>query len=106
MILNIENELITFKMMEEVSSKINSLTYVGFYAKNSIERPKRHFMNRFVKDYKQWALKYFDFVHYTIPMQTPTPERFEFPSEYCGQYGVYEAVRHLYAKDRELKGLL
>lgn len=31
---------------------------------------------------------------------------FQFPGEYVGQYAVYEAVRHLYSKSKELKPLL
>ena len=68
--------------------------------------PKRHFHNKFIKDYKQWALNYFDFVHHTLPLNDATPDGFTFPGEYVGQYGVYEAVKHLYSQTKELKPLL
>ena len=60
----------------------------------------------FVKDYKQWATKYIDFVHYTIPISYGTSDGFRFPGEYTGQYGAYDAIRHLYSKSKELKPLL
>jgi hypothetical protein len=59
-----------------------------------------------VKDYKQWAKKYIDYVHYTIPIQGASPDGFRFPSDYAGQYGVYDAVRHIYSQSKELRPLL
>ena len=59
-----------------------------------------------MKDYKQWALHYVDFVHYTLPITYGTADGFQFPGEYCGQYGVYEAVRHIYEQSRTLRPLL
>jgi hypothetical protein len=59
-----------------------------------------------VKDYKEWALKYFDFVHYQIPIMNPTANGFTFPGEYVGQYGVYDAIRHIYSKSKNLQPLL
>jgi hypothetical protein len=35
-----------------------------------------------------------------------TADGFRFPGEYVGQYAVYEAVRHLYSKSKELKPLI
>ena len=68
--------------------------------------PKRHLFYRFVKDYKQWALPYMDYVHFTQNLSSPTPDGFNFPSEYVGQYGCYDAVRHVYANSSHLKHLL
>jgi hypothetical protein len=59
--------------------------------------PKRHFHNRFIKDYKQWAARYIDFVHYTLPLQAASSDGFRFPGEYAGQYGAYDALKHLYS---------
>jgi hypothetical protein len=46
--------------------------------------PRRHFHNRFIKDYKQWAARYIDFVHYTLPLQAASSDGFRFPGEYAG----------------------
>ena len=35
-------------------------------------------------------------MHYTTPLTVGTADGFKFPGEYTGQYGVYEAVKHLY----------
>jgi hypothetical protein len=48
---------------------------VTFY-KGDVHAPKRHYYGRFAKDLKQWNLKYFDFVHYTIPMFVPVQDGF------------------------------
>jgi hypothetical protein len=41
-------------------------------------------------------------MHFTVPLQAGTADGFQFPSEYCGKYGVYEAVKHLYSQSKEL----
>jgi hypothetical protein len=68
--------------------------------------PRRHLHNRFIKDYKQWTQKYLDFVHFTVPIQYGTADGFQFPGEYAGQYGAYEAIRHLYSQSKSLRPLL
>eukprot|EP00831_Metopus_contortus_P022305 TRINITY_DN2017_c0_g1_i5.p2 TRINITY_DN2017_c0_g1~~TRINITY_DN2017_c0_g1_i5.p2 ORF type:complete len:354 (+),score=29.89 TRINITY_DN2017_c0_g1_i5:498-1559(+) len=44
---------------------------------------------------RQWHERYVDHIYYTIPFE-PNTWSYEFPSEYVGQYGVYEALRYLY----------
>jgi len=58
-ILSIDNEYMTFQLMEHLTE---------LYSSGANDLPRRHYYNRFVKDFKQWALKYFDFVHYTVPL--------------------------------------
>ena len=82
------------------------MTSLGYYQHSANDLPRRHFHNRFIKDYKQWALKYVDFVHYTLPLNSGTADGFQFPGEYAGQYGVYDAIRHLYSQSKELRPLL
>eukprot|EP00347_Sterkiella_histriomuscorum_P003435 403364304 len=96
-VLNIDNEYITLKMMEDLSKH---------YKNSANDLPQRHFHNKFVKDYKQWALKYLDFVHYQIPMVFGSADGFTFPGEYVGQYAVYEAIRHIYSKSKDLQPLI
>lgn len=68
--------------------------------------PKRHYYNRFVRDFKNWTEKYVDFMHYTVPLTLGQAGGYKFPGEYVGQYGVYEAVRHIYSKSSHLQHLL
>ena len=88
-VLSLDHELLTWKMFEKLNT---------FY-KGSAEAPKRHFYGWFVKDLRQWNLKSLDFMHYTIPLFTPVADGFRFPSIYVGQYGVYDAVKHLFQND-------
>lgn len=67
--------------------------------------PKRHYLNRFVRDMKDWSERYVDYMHYTVPLRAP-PSGYSFPSEYIGQYGVFEAVRHIYESSSSLKHLV
>lgn len=68
--------------------------------------PSRHIFTRFVRDYKEFTLKSMDYCHYTTPLQTSNTNGFVFPSEYVGQYGVYEAVKHVYQKTPSLSAHL
>ena len=67
--------------------------------------PKRHLHTRFVRDFKEFALEYIDFCHYTVNLNTKNNNFFVFPAEYVGSYGVYEAVRHVYSKTPALADL-
>lgn len=67
--------------------------------------PKRHFIDRFVRDMRAWHEKLVDHMHFTIPLKTH-PVAYNFPSEYIGQYGVYEAVKHIYQKNSHLAHLI
>jgi hypothetical protein len=87
-------------------SRYASLIILGFYEHSANDLPRRHFHSRFIKDYKQWASRYIDFVHYTLPQQAASSDGFRFPGEYAGQYGAYDAIRHLYSQTKDLKHLL
>ena len=45
---------------------------------------------------RNWHERSIDFMHYTVPLTTFVGGDYKFPSEYMGQYGVFEAVRHIY----------
>lgn len=45
-------------------------------------------------------------MHYTVPLVPSNTDGFKFPGEYTGQYGLYEAVKHLYLQSNEFKGLV
>ena len=68
--------------------------------------PKRHMLTRFVKDFKEFTLKYVAYCHYTVPLNQANTNGFMFPGEYIGQYGVYDAVKHVYNSTQNLKPLL
>jgi hypothetical protein len=68
--------------------------------------PQRHFFTRFVRDFKEFSLHQMDFIHYTVPLHTANTNGFQFPSEYVGQYGVYDAIKHIYNSSATLKPLV
>ena len=76
----------TFKLMEDIKSKVYRELNMNleYYAHNANEMPKRHFYNRFVKDLQQWALKYIDFMHFTVGINYNSSGVFKFPGEYVG----------------------
>jgi hypothetical protein len=97
LILNIDNEYLTFMLMDEIRE---------YYKGSSVVMPQRHYLNRFVRDFRNWTEKYVDFMHYTVPLTTGVGGNYQFPSEYMGQYGVYEALRHIYSKSPVLSKLI
>lgn len=97
LILNIDNEYMTFLLMDEIKA---------FYKNSAVDMPKRHYLNRFVRDFRQWTEKYVDHMHYTVPLTCGTADNYKFPSEYIGQYGVYEAVKHIYSRNANLSHLV
>jgi len=69
--------------------------------------PQRHFYDRFVRDMRQWSLKYVDHMHYTTPLFAETHnDGFTFPGEYVGQYGAYEAIKHIYSRNASMADLV
>ena len=95
--LNIDNEYMTTLLMDELRK---------FYTNSAIAMPQRHLLTRFARDMRNFHEKYFDFVHYTVPLTTGVGAGYKFPSEYIGQPGVYEAVRHIYNSSSQLKRLV
>lgn len=45
-------------------------------------------------------------MHFTVPLTCATGDNYSFPSEYIGQYGVFEAVKHIYSKNSNLAHLI
>jgi len=46
--------------------------------------PQRHHITRFIRDYKEFTLKYVDFAHYSVNINTANRNGFEFPGAYIG----------------------
>lgn len=44
-------------------------------------------------------------MHYTTPITTGNYTGYQFPGQYCGQYGVYDALNHVYSKYQPLSHL-
>jgi lipid A disaccharide synthetase len=87
----------TFMLMDEIKK---------YYKNSAVDMPQRHYLNRFVRDFRQWTEKYVDHMHYTVPLTTSTGDNYQFPGEYIGQYGAYEAVKHIYNSNPNLKHLV
>ena len=68
--------------------------------------PSRQIWTRFVRDFKEFSLKKIDYCHYTVPLNTANSNNFVFPGEYVGQYGTYEAVKHIYESTPSMNHLL
>ena len=95
-VLSFDNEYFTFEIMERLNK----------YYVNNPEKPKKHYVNRFIRDMRPYHEELIDHMHYTIPKRTATPSEYFFPGQYIGQQGVYDAVKHLLSSDPELKHLV
>ena len=54
---------------------------------------------------RAWSEKYVDWMHYTVPLKSGIAAGYEFPADYVGQYGTFDAVKHIYANSH-LKDLI
>lgn len=93
-VISFDNEYFSIEAMKKLNK---------FYDNGSIPTPSRHYYNRFIRDFRQYHQEYFDYMHYTIPSRVAIPSGYFFPGQFVGQYGVYDAVRHLLSKDPERK---
>lgn len=87
LVLNIGNEYLTTELMTQMKE---------FYGNTALPMPKRHFLTRFGRDFKERHREAIDFCHFTVPLYTANANGYKFPSEYIGQYGIYEAIKHVY----------
>mmetsp|Transcript_28582 Transcript_28582/g.35380 ORF Transcript_28582/g.35380 Transcript_28582/m.35380 type:complete len:234 (+) Transcript_28582:361-1062(+) len=97
LILNIDNEYMTFMLMDELKK---------YYRNSAVDMPQRHYLSRFVRDMRNFHEKYVDFMHYTVPLRSAVGAGYEFPAKYMGQYGTFEAVRHIYQRSSTLNRLV
>merc|ERR1719329_877408 len=97
LVLNIGNEYLAMLMMDQLRE---------YYTNSSLNMPQRHLFTRFVRDFKEFTLDKIDWCHYIVPLNTANANGFVFPSEYVGQYGVYEAVKHVYESTPTMKHLV
>lgn len=97
LVLNIGNEYMTMQLMSELKK---------FYDASPLDMPSRQIFTRFVRDLKEFTLPMIDYCHYTVPLISANPNGFKFPGEYVGQYGTYEAVKHIYSKNPKMGELL
>ena len=77
-----------------------------YYKYSSLTTPSRQYYNRFIKDLRHNHEEYFDFMHYTIPKRTALHSGYFFPGLYVGQYGVYDAIKHIMSSDPAQKHLV
>lgn len=67
-----------------VSKPALSSLSIEYYENNTVTAPKKHYYDRFVKDYKRWAEVYFDYVHYRVPLNNVHQDGYRFDSQYVG----------------------
>lgn len=79
---------------------------LAYYDKARQDMPSRQIFTRFVRDFKEFTLPMIDYCHYTVPLQTANNNGFVFPGEYVGQYGTYEAVKHVYESNPSMSELV
>lgn len=87
LILSIDNEYLSWKLLGQINCKPLSTTHSAFYDNSALQKPQRQFMGRLVRDYKAWVGKYVDFMHYTLPLAQASRNYYQFPSQYIGNFG-------------------
>ena len=108
LVLNVGNEYLTMMLMEDLKSKCTHMltTIAEYYDNSPLNMPSRQIWTRFVRDFKEFTLSKIDYAHFTVPFNAANSNNFVFPGEYVGQYGTYEAVKHIYESTESMKHLL
>ena len=78
---------------------------IEYYVGSGLPMPKRLFNYRMIKYYRTWHEDRLDFIYYTVPAEPVTWE-YVFPSEYVGQFAIYDTIKELYSKEKDMTKLL
>jgi hypothetical protein len=77
--------------------------YIGVYNHRSfkerkLKRPDALLLTNTVRNWIEGHQQFCDFAFYTYALRQINKRWYIFPSHYIGQYGSYEAIRHLYER--------
>jgi hypothetical protein len=91
-ILGLDNEHLSQEMVRRIHSKYNEKFSLHATRKN---RPDTYIMTNTVRNWDENYKIFCDMAFYTLALKQINKKWFVFPSHYIGQYGAYEALRHL-----------
>ena len=92
-ILNLDNEHLATEMIKEINDSYG----FKFRTQNNI-RPDVFLLTNTTKNMEPRHEQYFTEVFYTLAIKQINRYYYTSPSHYIGQYGTYEALRHLFQK--------
>ena len=102
-ILSIDNEMLSNKLMEQVNGEnIYIYIYIEFYSKGSRERPEKIIYNKMIRDIRPWHSPLLDYIFHKLPSPQILQYTYKQAGEHIGLYGVYEAIRYLYSTSPSL----
>lgn len=100
-IISLDNEHLNMEIMKRVNSKFLSLIFLlelydYQYTFKKIRKPASYILTNTVRNWDEHYSGYFDEAFYTLALKQINKRFYVFPSYYVGQYGSYEALRHIY----------
>jgi hypothetical protein len=94
-ILGLDNEHLSREMIKNINSQYNEKFSLGA---TRLNRPDTYIMTNQVRHWDENYKIFCDHAFYTLALKTINRRFFVFPSHYVGQYGAYDAIRHLWTK--------
>ena len=85
---------------------LGKYNYRSIKQKHHKNRPQFFFLNNTVRNWEPNHLYHCDHAFYTLAFPQINKRHWTFPSNYIGQYGAYEAIRHIFSKSNEFNFLL
>jgi hypothetical protein len=97
-IIGLDNEFLSREMVININSKYNEKFNNEGGNFRRVNRPDVYLLTNTVRHWEE-NFKYFcDIAFYTYALRQINRRWFVFPSHYIGQYGSYDALKHIYIK--------
>jgi hypothetical protein len=97
-IIGLDNEHLSREMIHNVNLKYNEKfrNYQGGFDK--LKRPECYMLTNTVRHWDEHHQFFCDKAFYTYAFKQINKRLYVYPSHYVGQYGAYDAIRHVYTK--------
>ncbi len=88
-----DNEYLSREMLINICSHYNNR-----FAQTKVNRPDTYLMTNTVRHWNETHRNYCDMAFYTLALKQINRRHYVYPSHYIGQYGAYEALKHLWTE--------
>ena len=95
-IISLDNEHMSMEIMKNVNNHYNH----KFPYSDRLRRPDTYMLTNTIHLWDENYKSVCDFAFYNLAQKQITRRHFIFPGHYIGQYGSYEALRHLWKKTK------
>jgi hypothetical protein len=94
-VISLDNEHLSREMIKNINTQYNQKFGLNVAR---VDRPNTYLMTNTVRHWDENHKIYCDEAFYTLALKQINKRWFVFPSQYVGQYGAYDAMRHLWQR--------